>query len=137
MAEDSLLEVIAGVIATLKAAPAVSALVGAKVYSDVPHDEAMPYLVVGQMTTQVPFAQKDAQGDSIALTIEAWSDKASILEAAQVMQAARQALNRNNTISLSSHQLVDVNWEYGSIGRELDGVSWHALHRYRVDTVPL
>jgi hypothetical protein len=43
---DSALSVIKAAIKALKDSPAIAALVGARVYTDVPQREAFPYIVV-------------------------------------------------------------------------------------------
>lgn len=132
--EDSLAEVIKTVIATLKADPAVAAIVGDKVYSHIPQGEAEPFLEIANQTTSVPFDTKDSTGDSITLSVDGWSVKETVKEATDLMAAVRRVLNRDNTLSVVGHSLIDIYWEFGQFVKEADGVTWHGHARYRIDT---
>lgn len=132
--EDSLAEVIKTVIATLKADSAVAAIVGDKVYSHVPQDKIEPFLEVANQTTYVPFDTKDSTGDSITLSVDGWSVTETVEEVARLMRTVRQVLNRDDTLSVIGHSLIDIYWEFGQFVKEADGVTWHGHARYRIDT---
>jgi len=136
MAEDSLEEFLKAVVPALRADAAVAAVVGEKVYTHVPQGTAMPYLEVGDSTTQQPFDAKDFNGDDMTFQLDGWSETSSMLQISQLMGAARRLLNRNNLLVVTGHQLVDIRWEFGQVLREPDGITRHGVARYRVTTVP-
>ena len=135
--EDSLAEVIKTVIATLKADSAVSAIVGDKIYSHIPQDKVEPFLEVADQTTSIPFDTKDSTGDSITLSVDGWSVAETVKEIADLMAAVRRVLNRDDTLVVTGHSLIDIYWEFGQFIKEADGVTWHGHSRYRIDTEPV
>jgi len=135
--EDSLAEVIKTIIATLKVDSAVSAIVGDKIYSHIPQDKVEPFLEVADQTTSIPFDTKDSTGDSITLSVDGWSVAETVKEIADLMAAVRRVLNRDDTLVVTGHSLIDIYWEFGQFIKEADGVTWHGHSRYRIDTEPV
>ncbi len=135
--EDSLAEVIKTVIATLKADSAVTAIVGDKIYSHIPQAKVEPFIEIADQTTSVPFDTKDSTGDSITLSVDGWSVAETVKEIADLMAAVRRVLNRNKTLIVTGHSLIDIYWEFQQFIKEADGVTWHGHSRYRIDTEPV
>ena len=132
---DTALPVIKGVIAALKAAGAVVALVVDRVYSDVPQGATFPYIQVSIQSE--PFAANDFSGQQHTVQIQTFSRKASKAEALQVRAAALNALDRNEAaISLDSGTLVKC--EYSGVSDafiEDDGKTWQAVGELEVIVV--
>ena len=132
---DSALVVIKAVIVTLKANPTLAAIVGDRIYTDVPQKTDFPYVVVSVQSE--PFAACDFSGQSHDLRVQAFSRQAGIAECLNIRKAALDALDRKETdISLSSGTLVKC--EYSGLSDafiEDDGKTWQSLGELEVIVV--
>lgn len=119
------LELQATVIARLKAVSALSALVGVRVYDNVPSDATFPYLSWGPEQA----IQQDAEcitGFDISLQIDAWSRGVGLGEVKQIEEQVRLALHNYET-EMTTNGLVSIEHTSTQFLRDPDGKTNHAV----------
>jgi hypothetical protein len=125
------LELQGGITARLKASSAVDALVGTRIYDNVPRSPD------GAVTAQFPFAAHSAsdevQNDAdcieavdVTYEIEAWSNKPGFVEVLKIADAIRRSLHKFE-MSLSTNALVELNHVQTRKFRDPDGVTSHVI----------
>lgn len=124
---DTALPLIEAVIVTLKGKASVTSLVGDRIYTDVPQNEAFPYIVISVQSE--PFAANDFSGQSHTLRIQSFSRKAGAKECLQARKAALDALDRQEgDIAIVGATLVKC--EYSGLSDafiEDDGKTWQGV----------
>lgn len=132
---DTALSVIKGVIAALKATGAVTAIVGQRIYTDVPQGATFPYLLVSVQSE--PFAANDFSGQTHTVRLQSFSREAGAQQALAIRKAALDALDRQEaSITLDEGTLVKC--EYSGLSDsfiEDDGKTWQAVGELEVIVV--
>lgn len=132
---DTALPVVKAVIAALKAAAPVAAIVAQRVYSDVPQAATFPYVAVSVQSE--PFAANDFSGQSHSLRVQSFSRKATIEEALTIRAAVMAALDRQESaLTLDTGTLVKC--EYSGLSDafiEDDGKTWQSVIEFEVVVV--
>lgn len=117
--------------ARLAASAALVALVGARVFDEVPKDTAFPYVEIGQIDDR--FEDLDVV-ESATLTIVMWawsrpsttgSDLRGRLEATAMGDAIAAALQAK-TVDLGDHALLSSSIVSSTVERSDDGKTWFA-----------
>jgi hypothetical protein len=124
---DTALSVLKAAVTSLKAAPAVAALVGARVYSNVPQGEPFPYVVVSVQSE--PFAANDFSGQTHQLRVQAFSREAGSKQSLQIRKAVLARLDRNEA-ALALEEGTLVKCEYSGLSDafiEDDGRTWQSV----------
>ena len=116
-------------------APLAALLGGPRVYDDVPHAAAYPFVTMGQ-TSSSDFGTATEDGEEHILSLHVWSAAGGRGEAQVLMGAIRDILH-NAALTLSGHTLVNLRQQFADIRREADGITIHGLVRYRAVTQPL
>ena len=116
-------------------APLTALLGGPRVYDDVPHAAAYPFVTMGQ-TSSTDYGTATEDGEEHILTLHVWSAAGGRGEAQVLMGAVRDILH-NAALTLSGHTLVNLRQQFAAIRREADGITIHGLARYRAITQPL
>jgi len=116
-------------------APLAALLGGPRVYDDVPHAAAYPFVTMGQ-TSSSDFGTATEDGEEHILSLHIWSAAGGRGEAQVLMGAIRDILH-NAALTLSGHTLVNLRQQFADIRREADGITIHGLVRYRAVTQPL
>lgn len=111
-----------------------SALGGAHVYDEPPHDRAFPFVTLGEARIL------DVSGNGGAtqehqFTLHAWSRQGGHKEA-HVLAGALLAALDDAPLTPSGHRLVNLRFTLADIRREADGRTYHALVRFRAVTEP-
>ena len=125
------LELQGGITARLKASSAVIALVGTRIYDNVPRSPA------GAITAQFPFiahsASDEIQNDAdcieavdVTYELEAWSTGVGFVEVLRVADAIRRSLHKYE-MTLSTNALVELNHVQTRKFRDPDGVTSHVI----------
>lgn len=129
---DTTLPVLKAVIALLKGIPAISSIVGSKVYTDVPQKTAFPYLVVSCQSQ--PFAANDFSGQQHAVRVQSFSRSASISQCLQLRALVMDALDRQESaLSLESGGLILSQYEgFADAFIEDDGKTWQSVIEFKV-----
>lgn len=123
------------VYSALSGNAALAALLGGpRIYDDVPHTAAYPFVTMGQ-TSSSDFGTATEDGEEHILTLHVWSAAGGRSEAQLLMGAVRDVLH-NAPLTLSGHTLVNLRQQFADIRREADGITIHGLARYRAVTQP-
>lgn len=127
---DSYNELVKMTVAALKADATLSAIVGAKVYTDVPQEANFPFVSIH--VESAPWSAKDFAGMEHSLMIKGFSREGTPKEAADIRSAIIDVINRNEgTLALDTMHIVSINYETGSIFKEPDGKTWQSFAQFR------
>jgi len=123
------------VYAALGGSAALTALLGgARIYDDVPHAAAYPFVTMGQ-TSSTDWGTGGSDGEEHILTLHVWSSFGGRSEAQLIVGAIRDTLHTAHFI-LAGHSLVNIRQQFSDVRREADGITIHGLVRYRAVTQP-
>ncbi len=132
----AMLELQKAVFATLSAAPAVTALIGAaRIFDHVPPSTPFPYVTFGQ-TAVYDWNTSTERGDEHLFTLHVWSMGRGKHSVIAIMDALKERLDVSPP-QPSGHVLVNLTLEFSEsrYDEELDG--YHGLLRYRAVTEPV
>jgi hypothetical protein len=113
----------------------VSLLGGPKIYDELPHAVAFPYVTLGEARI-ADFSTGSEPGEEHQLTLHAWSRQGGHREAHLIAGALLQAFD-DAPLTLSGHALVNFRFAVADVRREADGRTYHALVRFRAVTEPI
>lgn len=102
---------------------------GLTVYDNVPEDAAFPYVVIGE-DTHAPFDTDDSLGAESTVTIHVWSRYRGKKEAKELQATIYNALTRAE-LSIDSHDLITIEFEYSDVLLDPDGITRHGVQRFR------
>lgn len=127
---DSFKPILKGIIAALKANGTISAIVGTRVYSNVPQNATFPYMTV-RISSQ-PFDSKEDTGMIHTVEVNGYSRKDSPAEAGDMRAGAYNLLNRGESnITLDSGTLVSMLYSgLGDVLLEPDGITYRSIIRF-------
>lgn len=132
---DASLPLQKAVVAALKNAVAVSALVATRIYDTPPPTPAKPYVSMGPFDIITELAD-EYEGSETSIQVDAWSAGPSTVEIKQIGRAIRATLH-NATLTLDENQrLVSLTVEQIRYLREPDGLTQHAAVTVRALTEP-
>jgi hypothetical protein len=109
-----------------------SALTG-RIFDDVPQGTPLPYVTLGQLTTQ-DWSTGGEDGAEHVFLVHVWSEAAGKKQAHELLGAIRAALH-DQPLAVAGHRLVNLRHERSEIRRTSDGV--HGTARFRAVTEPL
>lgn len=118
-------ELQAMVTARLKAFAGLSAMVGARVYDNVPPNATFPYVSWGPEQA----IEDDAEcitGLNVSIQIDAWSRSVGLGEAKKIAEQVRLALHDHET-ELTDNALVLIDHTSTQFLRDPDGLTNHAV----------
>lgn len=125
---DPDLELQGAIVTTLKADPAVFALVGGRVYDRVPEDPVFPYITYGP-TDSVTDDYECLTGFQITVQIDVWSRDYGFPECKRINDAVRVALHDVN-LTLNTNALVSILHEITRTFRDPDGETNHGAVQF-------
>lgn len=122
------------VYTALRSEPALTAIVGTKIYDDVPHQKEgatpdFPFVTIGDQN----MAEESASDFDMArfqMAIHAWSRKPGRLECLQILDAIRAALGLEKGHSVGSGKIVDIAYLSHETMRDPDGETYHGIVRF-------
>lgn len=124
------------VIATLRAAPGVAALVSTRIYDRVPPDAVMPYIRIGDDRVVSDAADCFGRAVELATTIHVYSAATGKVEAKRVCGAIVDSLT-DTTLSLAPDWSMDDLMHSRSIYfDEPDGLTTHGVVDFRAYLEP-
>jgi hypothetical protein len=132
---DPSLELQKAIVARLKADSATAAIVGARIYDEVPTSAAFPYINLGEDQTIAERADC-YDGSEINLTLHAWSREPGYPEVKRIADAVRASL-QDAPLTLTGHRLVDLTFIDSRVLRDPDGKTSHAVVTLRALTEPV
>lgn len=127
---DSYLPLLSAVITRLKADSTLTAIVGQRIYNDVPDNEVFPYVAVS--ITSAPFDTKTGAGMEHTLQISAFSRVFSSSQAASIRSAIYNSLNRQESaLSAASVDVIIFNGVAPTF-KDPDGITWNSILQFKV-----
>lgn len=132
---DATLPVQAALVALLRGAAAVTALVGDRIYDVAPEEAAYPFISFGPRQA-LPFGNVRYDGCEVFVQLDLWSrkDRASI-EGALLMAAVVAAIDRK-TPAIAGWLLASLRVRGGLMQMDPDGVSAHGIVTARAVMMP-
>ncbi|MGZ9812038.1 DUF3168 domain-containing protein [Pseudoroseicyclus sp. H15] len=126
MADGPALALQKGLIAALKAAPAIAALVGARVYDEPPQAPTYPYIRLGNLDRQPLRTDGTPNAADILFALEAHSrPSAGRVEGARIGEAIVALLDDNEAaLDLAGFRLVRLQHVLTETDRDSDGQSY-------------
>ncbi len=121
-------------VAALLADGGVGALVGDRIYDAPPRNATFPYLTFGDMRV-VDWSTATEAGAEHRLTLDVWSRERGRRQSYEIVQAVNAVLD-DAALALDDHVLVNLRFEAADLRREADGITYHALMRFRAVTEP-
>lgn len=132
---DASYELQIAIVSALKSDAAVRALVGDRVYDDVPRS------VDGKVTARFPFISfgpeqtlpdgYDCQdGSEITIQLDAWSRAVGFPEVKKIAAAVRKALH-DADLAVEENALVSIEFDGRRVLRDPDGKTSHAVITFR------
>lgn len=125
MAISPNLELQGVIVATLKADPAVSALVGDRVFETVEENATFPYVTYSGADE----IEEDADcilGSDIGVVIDVWSRQVGFPECKRIANAVRNALH-DAPLTLSENGFVMIEARRIQVFRDPDGLTNHGI----------
>lgn len=120
-----------GVIAAMKADSGVGAIIGDRVYSDVPQKETFPYSVVTM--TANDWSAKDFSGQQVVLQISTFSRDKTPKESLDCAAACYSLFHRQESaITLDTGAIGNIEYTTSQAFKDPDGVTWQAVTLFRV-----
>lgn len=129
MSADPAYDMQKAVMAALKGAAAVQALVAARIYDPVPDKAAFPYISYG--SDQVLTDDVDCvTGYDVIVTLDIWSRASGQGEVKLITGAVRNTL-QGAELTLDNHALVDIEHETTRYLEDPDGKTHHGQISFR------
>jgi hypothetical protein len=123
------------VVTKLKVDSGVDALVGDRIYDNVPASPTFPYLSLGSEQVE-PDRAECITGFIVHFQIDAWSRTVGFPQVKQISSAIIAALN-DAALTVTGHRLVDLYLENESTSRDPDGLTSHAAITFRALVEPV
>lgn len=124
----------AGVFKALNSWPALTDIVGVRIFDDTPHDKetadtAFPRVTIGdQIGTEAASDTHDAS--DIVITLHAWSRAPGRKQCLDMISAMIEALNRKD-MAVSDGVVVFLSYEAHETQKDPDGETYHGIVRFR------
>lgn len=122
---DGTLELQGAVVARLKSFAGVAALVGDRVFDEVPSTAVFPYISIGP-SDEVDDSADCIIGSEVTFQIDGWSRAVGFPEVRRMSNAVRAALN-GQEFNLSTNALANLEFTSSRVFRDPDGETKHAV----------
>jgi len=99
------------------------------VYDDVPEGAEYPYIVIGEETSAND-GTKDIDAVEYTLTLHIWSQYRGRREIKEIMQSVYDLLH-DSAITVAGASLANIRQEFSNTLMENDGITRHAIMRFR------
>src|SRR4051794_28793380 len=133
---DPSLELQRALRAQLLASPAVTALVGQRIYDQPPITPQFPYITLGETDVQVQRASF-YDGSDVSMSVHAWSRANGYPESKRIAAAIRASLHEAPIALVGLERLVDIEVQSNRTLRDPDGLTSHAVIPVRALTEPV
>ena len=124
----------------LRADPDVTALVGARIYDEVPRGPGndvrttKPYISLGEDEVLADKAEC-LDGAEVTLTVHAWSAGPGDVEVKRITAAVKAAIDgAEDALALAGQRLILIEFETARHLREPDGITRHGVVTFRALT---
>lgn len=119
----------AAAIAAIKNSSAITALVGERVYDDVPPKPTFPYITWGDDGTNDDSADC-VVGSEVFFSLHVWSRAVGKPESKRIAGEIRELLDENDLV-VTDHHLVTLNHRITRWQVEPDGLTKHGIVTFR------
>lgn len=119
--------------ATLTATPAVTTLIGPRVYDAPPPDAAYPFVEIAAVQMNEDGADC-VDGTEAFIDVHAWSQVPGSIEAKRIAGAVKGALHEAVLDLAPGHRLVEILHRTTRVFRDPDGLTTHAVITFRALT---
>lgn len=133
---DASLELQGAIVARLKAYAPLAALIGTRVYDDVPRapgtgavTAAFPFVSYGPDQV-IPDGWDCQEASEIIVQIDAWSRAVGLPEVKRIADLVRRALH-DEDIALADNALLSLAFDGRRVLRDPDGLTSHAVITFR------
>lgn len=133
---DPSLELQRALRAQLLASPAVTALVGQRIYDQPPITPQFPYITLGETDVLVQRASF-YDGSDVSMSVHAWSRANGYPEGKRIAAAIRASLHEAPITLVGLERLVDIEVQSSRAFRDPDGLTSHAVITVRALTEPV
>lgn len=134
MSMDADLALQTAIYAHLGADETLAALIGARLYDNVPGDTGFPYVTLGEALVS-DNSTGDSRGAEHRLAFNAYSRGGGRAEAKSILGALNAALDEA-ALTLAGFTLVNLRFLDAETRREPDGQTWRGTIRFRAVTEP-
>jgi hypothetical protein len=117
--------------ANLKEYTALTALIGERLYDNVPQTTPFPYVSIGDLRFE-DNSQKGAYGNFVTVPIHVWSNHRGKKECQQIMRLIYLRWHDLGVLAVSGMQFTGMYHTYSTIITEPDGLTRHGASNYRV-----
>jgi hypothetical protein len=100
------------------------------VYSHVPQDKPLPFVVIGE-TTELEFDTDDSEGFNSTVQIHTWSNERSNKQVKEMQSAVYKKLHRAELV-ISGYNVITVEVEQARNFVESDGITRHGVQQVRI-----
>lgn len=123
------------IYAKLKNDADIAALVGTRIYDNVPGDTGFPYLTLGDAQV-TDWGAGDVAGAEHHLPFNVYTRGGGRAEAKAIMGTVNAAL-KDAELTLEGYRLVNLRFLSAETAREADGTTWRGTIRFRAVTEPI
>jgi len=127
---DSYLPLLADMIAKMKATAGLTALVGQRIYSDVPDNPTFPYVVL--TISSAPFDTKTGNGMDHSAQISIYSRKPSPIEVGQIRAQVYTLFHKQESLLVASGVDVILFNGVAPTFKEPDGQTWQGVIQFNI-----
>ena len=107
----------------------LTAVLGAKVFDDIPENTLYPYVQLGE-DTAIDYSTKDQTGSEVTVNVDVWSRYRGSLEAKNIMDRIHTLLH-DSSLSVTGSNFINMRFEFSDIIRDPDGITRHGVMRFR------
>jgi len=107
----------------------LTAVLGAKVFDDIPENTSYPYVQLGE-DTAIDYSTKDQTGSEVSVNVDVWSRYRGSLEAKNIMDRIHTLLH-DSSLSVTGSNFINMRFEFSDIIRDPDGITRHGVMRFR------
>lgn len=132
MSRTSILQVQIGILNALKGDIELMAMVGGRIYDEVPNTEVFPYIAIGTHTEN-PWNTFDKFGRDVLITLNIYSQYEGYKEALEILDKVVEVLDYKD-ITIPEFELSYIRYEDATTIRDLDGRTRQIAARFRVFT---
>lgn len=100
------------------------------VFDEVPRDQLMPYVTVGDATSS-PFRTMSRFGEEVTITLHIWSQYNGFKESLEILEDLNRLL-ADQELEVTGYDTVACFYEFSETIRDPDGITRHVPVRYRI-----
>lgn len=123
------------IYAELSTDSALGALVGDRIYDEVPGGTAFPYLTLGESRMEA-WTTGTEDGATHRIRLSAYSRAGGRSEVKRILGLVHGLLD-DADLMLAGHELISMNFNELSTAREPNGITWRGVVGFRAVTEPL